>query len=54
MFFRWTVYVRCGVFFALGTLVLLHLAPAPLVLLGTVDLVAALWTAFALRAYATP
>lgn len=53
-FFRWTVFVRIGVFFAMGTLVLLHLAPPSLALLGTVDLAAALWTAFALRASATP
>jgi hypothetical protein len=49
VFFRWTVFVRIGVFFTFGALVLLHLAPAPLALLGTVDLAAALWTAFALR-----
>jgi hypothetical protein len=49
VFFRWTVFVRIGVFCVLGALVLLHLAPAPLVLLGTIDLVAALWTACALR-----
>ncbi len=49
VFFRWTVSVRIGVFCALGALVLLQLAPAPLALLGTVDLAAALWTALALR-----
>ena len=48
-FVRWTVFVRIGVFVALGVLVLLQLAPKPVALLGTVDLVAALWTAFALR-----
>jgi hypothetical protein len=53
VFYRWTVYVRGGVFVAFGALVLLRLAPAPLALLGTVDLAAALWTAFALRASAT-
>jgi hypothetical protein len=49
LFFRWTVFVRAGVFVIFGALVLLHLAPKPLALLGTVDLAAALWTAAALR-----
>lgn len=49
VFFRWTVFVRGGVFVVFGALVLLKLAPAPLALLGTVDLAAALWTWFALR-----
>lgn len=47
---RATVFVRGGVFVVFGALVLLKLAPAPLALLGTVDLLAALWTWFALRA----
>ncbi len=50
LFFRWTVAVRSGVFVVCGALVLLKLAPAPLALLGVVDLAAALWTAWALRA----
>lgn len=50
LFFRWTVAVRSGVFVVCGALVLLGIAPAPVALLGTVDLAAALWTAFALRA----
>jgi hypothetical protein len=49
VFFRWTVFVRCGVFAVFGALVLLKLAPAPLALLGAVDFAAALWTALALR-----
>ena len=49
VFFRWTVFVRGVVFVIFGALVLLKLAPAPLALLGTVDLLAALWTWFALR-----
>ena len=49
LFFRWTVMVRGGVFVVCGALVLLKLAPAPLALLGTVDLAAAAWTAVALR-----
>lgn len=52
VFFRWTVFVRGGVFVVFGALVLLKLAPAPLALLGTVDLAAALWTARALRSSA--
>lgn len=46
---RATVFVRSGVFVVFGALVLLSLAPAPLALLGAVDLAAALWTAAALR-----
>ncbi|HWA29008.1 MAG TPA: hypothetical protein VG734_25375 [Lacunisphaera sp.] len=49
-FFRWTVQVRIGVFVVFGALVLLKLAPVPLALLGTVDLLAALWTAWAVKA----
>jgi hypothetical protein len=48
-FIRWTVQVRAGVFVVFGLLVLLGLAPAPLALLGTVDLLAALWTGLSLR-----
>lgn len=51
-FFRWTVQVRLGVFVVFAVFVLLHLAPAPLLLLGTVDLLAAIWTAVALRSAA--
>lgn len=49
-FFRWTVVVRIGVFVVCGALVLLKVAPTPIALIGAVDLAAALWTAFALRA----
>jgi hypothetical protein len=49
LFLRWTVTVRVGVFVIFGSLVLLKVAPAPLALLGAVDLAAALWTAAALR-----
>jgi hypothetical protein len=48
-FFRWTVTARVLVFVVFGAFVLLGLAPAPLALLGAVDLAAALWTAWALR-----
>jgi|ERR1035437_1348979 hypothetical protein len=48
-FFSWTVRARAAVFVAFAAFVLLGLAPAPLALLGTVDLAAATWTAMALR-----
>lgn len=48
-FFRWTVAVRAGVCVVCGVLVLLGIAPAPLGILGLVDLTAALWTVWALR-----
>ncbi|MDP3070207.1 MAG: hypothetical protein Q8N18_07960 [Opitutaceae bacterium] len=48
-FFRWTVAVRSGVFVACGALVALKLAPAPLALIGVIDLAAACWTAWALH-----
>lgn len=48
-FVRWTVVVRSGVFVVCIALVLLRIAPAPVAVLGAVDLAAALWTALALR-----
>jgi len=48
-FFRWTVTARAMVFVVFTAFVLLRLAPATLVLLGAVDLAAAIWTAVALR-----
>jgi hypothetical protein len=48
-FFRWTVTARVAVFVAFAAFVLCGLAPAPLALLGAVDLAAAIWTATALR-----
>jgi len=50
VFFRWTAFIRVGVFVAFAALVLLGRAPRPLVLLGAVDLAAACWTLLALRA----
>lgn len=47
--FRWTVTARIMVFVMFAGFVLLGAAPLPLAVLGTVDLVAALWTALALR-----
>lgn len=48
-----TVWVRLCVFVIFGGLVLLQLAPKPLALLGAVDLLAAGWTALALRSERT-
>ena len=48
-FFRWTVAARVVVFVIFATFVLLRLAPVPLVLLGAVDLAAAVWTARAMQ-----
>lgn len=53
VFFRWTAFVRIGVFVAFAGLVVLGFAPRPLVVLGAVDLAAACWTLLALRAPAT-
>lgn len=43
------MFVRFAVFGLFGALVLLGHAPRPLALLGFIDLVAALWTATALK-----
>jgi len=48
-FFRCTVYARIGVLLFFIGFVALGLAPVPLILFGVVDVVAALWTALALR-----
>jgi hypothetical protein len=47
---RWTVYARSSVFICFAAFVLLGFASAPLVMFGAVDLAAALWTDWALRA----
>jgi hypothetical protein len=49
-FYRATVPVRAFVFVAFLAFALLGLAPATLVLFGSVDLAGAVWTALALRA----
>lgn len=49
LFVQWTVSVRIGVFVAFTTFALMGLAGPVMILLGAVDLVAALWTAWALR-----
>ncbi|HKV41088.1 MAG TPA: hypothetical protein VJX67_17915 [Blastocatellia bacterium] len=48
-FIRWSVYTRSSVVFFFITFVLLHLAPPVLILLGCVDLAAAIWTGVALK-----
>ena len=48
-FFRWSVHARSAVCAIFVALVLLRVAPAPLAMMGIVDLLAAGWTAFALR-----
>ncbi len=48
-FFRWSIHARSAVCVAFVALVLLRVAPAPLALMGLVDLFAAGWTARALR-----
>jgi hypothetical protein len=49
-FFQWTVYARGSVIIFFGAFVLTGLAPATLLLFGVVDLFAAMWTQFSLRA----
>jgi hypothetical protein len=48
-FFLWTVYARVFVFIALAAFVALRLAPLPLAMFGTIDLLGAIWTEVALR-----
>jgi hypothetical protein len=48
-FFRWTVPVRSSVIFFLTVFVLLGFANPWLILFGVIDLLAAIWTALALR-----
>jgi hypothetical protein len=48
-FIEWTVYTRTAVFLAFAAFVLTGLAGPIMILLGVVDLAAALWTAWALR-----
>lgn len=49
-YFRMSVIGRVLFFIGMAALALLRLGPASLLLFGTVDLLGALWTAFALRA----
>ncbi len=48
--FRWSVHARSLVIVFFTAFVLLGFAPAPLILFGVVDLLAAIWTALCLRA----
>jgi hypothetical protein len=48
-FIRWSIYTRSSVILFFTVFVLLRLAPPVLILLGAVDLSAAIWTAFELR-----
>ena len=52
-FFRWSVYPRSSVIVFFSAFVLLKLAPPVIILLGAVDLLAAIWTALALRSART-
>ena len=48
-FFRWTVYARGFVFLSFLVLISLRLAPPILLILGSADLLGAVWTALTLR-----
>ncbi|MBI5876451.1 MAG: hypothetical protein HZB53_02280 [Chloroflexi bacterium] len=48
-FFQWTVTARIGVFVLFAALVPLFAAPPQLIMFGTVDLLGAVWTWWALR-----
>jgi hypothetical protein len=48
-FFQWTVYARCAVCLFFIAFVLLKYVSPVLILFGTVDLMGAIWTSFALR-----
>ena len=49
-FFRYTVHARSAVIVVFAAMVLLGLAQPMLIMFGVVDLLAAIWTASALRA----
>jgi len=53
-FFRFTVHGRASVIVFFVAFVLLNIAPATLILFGVVDLLAAVWTALALRSESEP
>lgn len=54
LFFRLTVHARASVILFFAVFVLLDLVSPILLLLGAVDLLAALWTAWALRSESQP
>jgi hypothetical protein len=53
-FVQWTVPARLGVFVAFTAFTLTGLAGPVMILLGSVDLLGALWTAWALRREGEP
>ena len=53
MFIRWTVPARIAVMIYFASFVLLVSAPKSLLLFGTVDVLAAIWTWAALKEYRT-
>ncbi len=53
-FFRFSVHGRASVIVFFGAFVLLNIAPATLLMFGVVDLLAAIWTALALRSESEP
>ena len=50
IFAQWTVPARIGVFVAFTAFTLLNFVGPVMIMLGSVDLIGALWTAWALRA----
>jgi hypothetical protein len=52
-FFQWTVYTRSMVIIFLTTFVLLEFVKPVLILVGVIDLFAAIWTGLALRSSKT-
>ncbi len=48
-FIQWTVYTRCAAFLFFAAFVIAGLAGPILILLGSVDLLAAAWTEWAIR-----
>ncbi len=54
VFFRFSVHGRALVIVFFGAFVLLNIAPEALLMFGVVDLLAAIWTALALRSESEP
>jgi hypothetical protein len=52
--FRFTVHCRISVLVFFIAFVLLNVAPAILILFGVIDLIAAIWTAFAMKSESEP
>lgn len=49
LLFRWSVYARSSVIVFFIVFVLIGIAPAVIIMFGAIDLLAAIWTAVALR-----